>query len=105
MVILDEFFGYGVGLVHDFNFNGNSIAFDLDISAQGWKLYLFGRDIDSKKYLEELVEGSSLLEKKFEKDSSKFLIDEYDLEIDLDNIKEKLEEWMKILIEIRLLAK
>jgi len=92
-------------LVHDFNFDGNSIAFDLYISAQGWKLYLFGRNVTSQKYLGELVLCSPFSKKSLKEDGSRFEIDKYDLEMDLDEIKESLEKWMRILIEIRVLAK
>ena len=92
-------------LVHDFNFDGNSIAFDLYISAQGWKLQLFGRNDKSQKYLKELVLCSPFLKKSLEEDGSRFKIDKYDLKMDLDEIKRKLEEWMKILIDIRVLVK
>lgn len=86
-------------LVHDYNLSGNSIAFDLYISPQGWELQLFGRNANSREYLKELFSMPALSEQTVPLKDSRHILKEYDLSTELTTIKEDLLEWFGLLIQ------
>lgn len=84
-------------LVHDYNLSGNSIAFDLYISPQGWELKLFGRGASSREYLKELFSMPVLSEHIVQLKDSRYIIKEYDLSTELTKIREDLLDWFGLL--------
>ncbi len=86
-------------LVHDFNLSGNSIAFDLYISPKGWELVLFGRNIRSKSYLAKLFSIPPMCERKASIEDSRYILEKFGLEIDLDNIRTALIDWFSLLLQ------
>jgi hypothetical protein len=86
-------------LVHDYNLSGNSIAFDLYISPKGWEFQLFGRNANSRKYLNELFLMPTLSEHTAPIKGSRYILKEYDLSTELTKIKEDLLEWFCLLIK------
>lgn len=85
-------------LVHDFNLSGNSIAFDLYISPQGWELQLFGRNNMSKSYLSELFLIPPLAGQDVQMKDSRYIIEKYDLRTNLDEVKNGLLSWVQDLL-------
>jgi hypothetical protein len=87
-------------LVHDFNFSGHTIAFDLEVTPKGWVLKLFGRDANSKSYLSELFFSPPLIEHKnnLKVMDSRYVLQQFPINSELEEIKAKLLEWMNILI-------
>ena len=86
-------------LVHDFNLSNHSIAFDLYVSAKGWELQLFGRNNISKSYLSELFSIVPLSGKKVEIKDSRYILEQYSLNTNLDEIKNGFFEWVKLLMQ------
>ena len=88
-------------LVHDFNLSGRAIAFDLEATPKGWVLKLFGRDVDSKSYLSELLLTPPLAEHKNRVNvvDSRYILQQFPLNSELEEIKNKLLEWIAALIQ------
>lgn len=86
-------------LVHDYNLSGNSIAFDLYISPQGWEFQLFGRNANSREYLKQLFSMPALSEHTVPLKDSRYILKEYDLSTELTTIKEDMLEWFGLLIK------
>lgn len=82
-------------LVHDYNISGNSIAFDLHISPQGWELQLFGRDAKSQEYLDTLCSISDLSGDVEEKKDGRYILERYELSSELNIIKDSLTKWFE----------
>ena len=49
-------------LILDLKLSSHPIALDLSISPKGWKLYLYGRDNNSRSYLSKLLNTDPLKE-------------------------------------------
>lgn len=86
-------------LVHDFKLSGQSIAFDLYISPQGWELQLFGRNIRSQAYLTDLFSISPMSDHQATLKDSRYILLKYDLSTELDTIKVELLEWCAFLTQ------
>lgn len=83
-------------LVHDYLLSGHKVAFDLQVSPKGWILKLFDRSDRSNKYILELI---SSRRSQLSIDENKILIASWPLETGLDDIKEKLYEWMEWVVK------
>jgi hypothetical protein len=83
-------------LVHDFNLSGNSIAFDLNLSPTGWELQLFGRNHPSNNYVTQLV---SKRRDQIATKKGRFVVAKWSLSTGLEEIKEKLCEWMAWIVQ------
>jgi len=83
-------------LVHDFVLSGNKVAFDLYVSPKGWILQLFGRNQVSNRHVAELVSAkrSSLTV-----EEGRFVIAKWPLATGLEEIKDKLCEWMNWIVQ------
>ena len=76
--------------VLDLELSGNSMAFDTSISSKGWELELFGRK-GSKSYAPILLDTAPMKEQKvLSINGHRYLLKQYDLETDLNNIKDDL---------------
>lgn len=83
-------------LVHDYVLSGNKVAFDLYISPKNWTLQLFGRNQSSKNYLTELV---SARRNDLTVENGRFVIAKWPLTASLEEIQEKLCEWMNWIVQ------
>lgn len=83
-------------LVHDFSLSGNSIAFDLYVSPAGWELQLFGRNQPSNNYVTQML---SKRNDQIAVEKGRFVVERWPLSIGLDEIKEKLCEWMAWIVQ------
>lgn len=83
-------------LVHDFNLSGNSIAFDLYVSPTGWELQLFGRNQPSNNYVTQMISKRS---DQIRTENGRFVLERWPLSTGLDEIKEKLCEWMAWIVQ------
>jgi len=86
-------------LVHDFNLSNHQISFDLYISPKGWELQLFARNNKSKTYLRKLILKEPLNRQNYEQKASRFILEIIDLKTDINTVKEKLLDWINILLE------
>lgn len=78
-------------LVHDFNFSGNKISFDLYISPSGWELQIFARNVKSSNYLRRLIQPRMI---NLEFNNNKYVIRHWPLTTDLEEIRNTLVEWL-----------
>jgi hypothetical protein len=83
-------------LVHDYLLSGKNVAFDLYVSPKGWVLELFGRNQLSNKYVTQLVIKRR---DQITKEEGRFVVARWPLATGLDEIKEKLCEWMTWIIQ------
>ena len=83
-------------LVHDYILSGNKVAFDLFISSKGWELQLFGRNLSSNNYITQLV---SARRDELSIEDGRFTIAHWPLNTGLEDIKEKLCNWMTWIIQ------
>ncbi len=83
-------------LVHDFKLSGKSIAFDLYVSPTGWELQIFGRNQPSNNYITQLV---SMRCDQITTKEGRFVLATWPLSTGLDEIKEKLCEWMAWIVQ------
>ncbi len=83
-------------LVHDYVLSGNKVAFDLCVSPKGWVLHLFGRNQSSHRYVTELI---SARRDAIAIEEGRFVIERWPLVTGLEEIKEKLCEWMNRIVE------
>ncbi len=86
-------------LVHDYNFSGNSIAFDLYITPQGWELQLFGRNAKPREYLNELFSMPALSNNVKPQEDSRYILNEYELSTELNSIKDDMFKWFDLLTQ------
>jgi len=86
-------------LVHDYILSGNSIAFDLEISPQGWRLELFGRNTSSESYLKDLFLQSNLSNRNVLNKGTRYRLDEYELSTEKSLIKESMVKWFNLISE------
>ena len=86
-------------LVHDYDLSGNSIAFDLYISPQGWEFQLFGRNASSREYLKGLFSLQTLSVQKVPLKDSRYILKVYDLSTELISIRDDMLEWFGFLTQ------
>ncbi len=86
-------------LVHDFILSGHSIALDLTISPKGWSLDILGRSKPSRDYLAHLINQPSLSDEKIKFEKTRYKLEYFDLETQLDDIKLSLLKWVDALLQ------
>jgi len=86
-------------LVHDYKLSGNSIAFDLYVSPNGWKLQLLGRNAKSREYMGKLLSHREISKMEIPLKDNRYQLREFELSTPLPEIADVLKEWFKLLTE------